>query len=128
MSTALELGPEGWVEYLDSARKPTKSAGLSPVEKQERLLLISKAKKAAKAIKEKFGAQRVVLFGSLAHEAWYSPQTDVDLAVEGVAADDYWAAWRLAEDIVGDRTVDLVDLETSSVSLRHAIDRHGIEI
>jgi predicted nucleotidyltransferase len=69
-----------------------------------------------------------VLFGSLAHEAWFAPDSDVDLAVEGLASDDYWRAWRLAEEIIGDRLVDLIEIETAGESLRRAIERYGIEL
>jgi predicted nucleotidyltransferase len=69
-----------------------------------------------------------VLFGSLAHEAWFAPDSDVDLAVEGLASDDYWRARGLAEEIIGDRLVDLIEIETAGESLRRAIERYGIEL
>ena len=52
----------------------------------------------------------------------------MDLAVEGLAADAYWEAWRLAEEIVGDRPVDLIEIETASPSLREGIERYGMEL
>jgi len=38
-------------------------------------------------LKSRFGARRVVLFGSLAHAAWFAPHSDVDLAVEGLVGE-----------------------------------------
>jgi predicted nucleotidyltransferase len=70
----------------------------------------------------------VVLFGSLAHMAWFMPDSDVDLAVEGLAGDDYWEAWRQVEEIIGDRPVDLSEIEMVGESLRRAIQRHGVEL
>jgi predicted nucleotidyltransferase len=69
-----------------------------------------------------------VLFGSLAHEAWFAPDSDVDLAVEGLRVEDYWRAWRLVEDIIADRPVDLIDIGAVGDSLRRAIQRYGVEV
>jgi len=56
------------------------------------------------------------------------PDSDVDLAVEGLIGEDYWRAWRLAEEIIGDRPVDLIEMETAGESLRRAIQRYGVEL
>jgi predicted nucleotidyltransferase len=82
----------------------------------------------ASVLKARFGAKRVVLIGSFAHAAWYAKDSDVDLATEGLADDDYWKAWRVAEEIMGDRPVDLIEVETAGESLRRAIERHGLEL
>jgi predicted nucleotidyltransferase len=79
-------------------------------------------------LKTRFGARRVILFGSLAHAAWFMPDSDVDLVVEGLAGDDYWRAWGLIEEIVADRPVDLIEIETAGESLRRAIQRYGVEL
>jgi hypothetical protein len=34
----------------------------------------------------------------------------------------------LAEEYIGDRYVDIVDIETATESLKRAIDRYGIEL
>jgi len=77
-------------------------------------------------LKTRFGARRVVLFGSLAHAAWFMPDSDVDLAVEGLTGDTYWQAWRLVEEIIHDLSVDLIEIETAGESLRLAIQRYGM--
>lgn len=128
MSTALELGREGWKPYLEAARRRPDPPELTPTEQQEREQLLVHIREAAAALKTRFGARRVVLFGSLTHEAWYTSDSDVDLAVEGLSAQDYWEAWRLLEEIIGDRPVDLVDIETAGESLRQAIERRGIDL
>jgi predicted nucleotidyltransferase len=74
-----------------------------------------------------FGARRIVLFGSLAHSAWFVPDSDVDLAVEGLKG-DFWQAWRQVEEIVGDRQVDFIEIENASNSLQRAIRRYGVEL
>jgi hypothetical protein len=49
----------------------------------------------------------------------------VDLAVEGLAGDDYWRAWRMVEEVIGDRLVDLIEIETAGEPLCRAIERLG---
>jgi len=128
MPTALELGREGWKPYLEAAQRRPTPPELPPAEQREREQLLSRIREAAAVLKTRFGARRVVLFGSLAHAAWFTPDSDVDLAVEGLTAQDYWQAWRLVEEMIGDRSVDLVDVETAGESLRQVIERHGVEL
>ena len=72
--------------------------------------------------------QRVVLFDSLAHRDWFVSDSDVDIAVAGLASGDFWDAWRAAEEIIADRQVDLIEIEEASEGLRRAIARHGLEL
>ena len=53
--------------------------------------------------------------------------TSVDLAVEGLKG-DFWQAWRQVEEIIGDRQVDLIEIENASNSLQRAIRRYGVEL
>jgi len=128
MATALELSREGWKGYIEAARHRSKPSDLSPAEQKTREELLGKAREAASLLKTRFGAKRVVLFGSLAHQAWFSPESDLDLAVEGLQGSDYWDAWRAVEDIVEDRSIDLVEIETARPSLLQALQRHGVEL
>ncbi len=127
MPTALELGPEGWKPFLDGLRRKVQSE-LSPAAEGARAELIARAREAARALKREHGARRVVLFGSLAHLAWFDPRTDVDPAVEGLQPGAYWHAWRAVERFFPDRRLDLIEYETASDSLRAAIDRNGMEL
>ena len=82
----------------------------------------------AAELKNRFEIKRVILFGSLANTDWFTPDSDVDLAVEGLNSDFYWQAWRLVEDIIDTRPVDFIELETAKDSLQQAILRYGIEL
>lgn len=128
MPTALELTREGWKSYLEAVRHRSVLPEPTPAERRERERLLARIREAATALKTRFGVRRVVLFGSLAHEAWFVPDSDVDLAVEGLAGDDYWEAWRLVEEVIGDRLVDLIEIEMAGESLRRAIERYGVEL
>jgi len=128
MPTALELGREGWKSYPEAVRRRPAPPSIGPAESQEHEQLLERAQRAAALLKAQFGARRVVLFGSLAHAAWFAPDSDIDLAVEGLAEEDYWRAWREVEEIIGDRSVDFIEIEAVSDSLRQAIRRYGIEL
>ena len=128
MPTALELTPRGWKRYIEAARRRPRPATPLSEDRQERERLMSRIRKAAAVLKNRFGVRQVILFGSLAHDAWFMPDSDVDIAVEGLASEDYWEAWRVVEEIIGERPVDLIEIETARETLRRAIKRYGISL
>ena len=128
MPTALELSREEWQPYIEAARKRLVSPNLSLAEQEQREQLLTRVREAARQLKFQFNVQRVILFGSLAGTDWFVPDSDVDLAVEGLTADNFWHAWQIVEDVIGDRPVDLVEIETASDALRDAIQKHGMEL
>ena len=81
---------------------------------------------AAALLRRRFAVRRVILFGSLADGDWFSADSDIDVAVEGLAPGDYWEAWRLLESVIGERPVDLVEIESAGESLRRMIERTGM--
>lgn len=127
MPTALELGPEGWKRFVEAARRRA-PAGPSAEEESDRAGLVARAQEAAKALKKEYGALRVVLFGSLAHRAWFHASSDIDLAVEGLAPGARWGAWRRVEEFFPGRKVDVVEYKVASDSLRRAIEDEGLEL
>ena len=127
MPTALELTPEELRRYRETLPRTPSEPDLTAAEQLEREALLHRVAEAATLLKTQFGARRIVLFGSLAHNAWFVPDSDVDLAVEGLKG-DFWQAWRQVEEIVGDRQVDLIEIEIASNSLQRAIRRYGVEL
>ena len=128
MATALELTREGWAPYIAALSRRPAPPELSPEEQRDRKQLLARVRQAAAMLKSRFSARRVVLFGSLAHASWFVRDSDVDLAIEGLASEYYWQAWRLVEEILGDRPVDLIEIETAGESLKRAIERYGVEL
>lgn len=127
--TALELTREGWQRYIEAHRRRSRFLDkLTDSERRTRERLLDRAREAAFLLKERFGVRRVILFGSLANEEWFRADSDVDVAVEGLAPEDYWDAWRLVEDIIQERPVDFVEIERAGESLRKVIERYGIEL
>jgi predicted nucleotidyltransferase len=127
MPTALELTPDKLKQYRDALRRQPTPPPVTAAEHAQREALLKRAVEAATLLKSKFGARRVILFGSLAHQAWFVPNSDIDLAVEGLTG-NYWQAWRSIEEIISEREVDLIELEYSTNALRQAIQRHGVEL
>ena len=128
MATALELTRKGWAPYIESMSIRPDPPELTPEENEEQRQLLARVRQAAAMLKKRFATQRVVLFGSLAHASWFVRDSDVDLAVEGLDNEDYWHAWRLVEEIIGDRPVDFIEIETAGESLKRAIERYGVEL
>ncbi len=107
-----------------------RDAGLSSEESdKDKDKLLANVYKVAKVLHQKYGAVRVVLFGSLAYGArWWNNSSDIDLAVEGLAGKNYWHAWKAAEEMLPGRTVDLVGFDMATDSLKMVIDRYGVEL
>ena len=122
MPTALELRPEEREKYRETARRRALEPRMTDEDEQERQRLLQALSAVADVLRSKYGIKRVVVFGSLAHGAWFSAQSDVDLALEG-AGRNYWTAWDEVETAVRGRSVDVVELETASASLCDAIER-----
>jgi predicted nucleotidyltransferase len=73
-------------------------------------------------------AQRVVLFGSLVHEASFTPWSDIDLAAWGIPADRIYAAVAVITGLSPDFKIDLIDPDICRPGLRTAIERDGVEL
>lgn len=84
--------------------------------------LVDRVPAAARLLRDRYGARRVVLFGSLARGT-PNLSSDVDLAVEGIPPERYFTA---LSDLMGlfECPVDLVEVETASDSL---LTRLGVE-
>jgi predicted nucleotidyltransferase len=78
---------------------------------------------AAAMLRERYGAQEIVLFGSLA-TGTANAESDVDLAARGVRSDDYFAALADLMAVFGG-PVDLVRLELAPPSLMDRIAAEG---
>lgn len=128
MPTALELTREQWQSYIEAARFRAPPPKMTLAQQNEREQLLNRVRQAADELKTRFKAKRVILFGSLTDPNWFTSNSDVDLAVEGLSTDVYWQAWRLTEEIIKTRPVDFVDLESAKASLRQTISQYGIQL
>ncbi|MCB0112715.1 MAG: hypothetical protein R2873_20665 [Caldilineaceae bacterium] len=127
MPTILEMTREELMPYVVALRKQ-KPVELTPEQIAQREDLIQRARQAAEMLRQKYNVRRVVLFGSLVHEAWFHEKTDVDMAVEGREGFDYFAAWGDVEKFFPDRKLDFIDWDMATDSLRKTINRKELEL
>ncbi len=126
--TALDLTPEEWKTYhpadVITQRKWDVDAQLDARwESAQRL-----AHTAAELLRDDFGATKVLLFGSLLQRSWFTPWTDIDLAVWGIPKERFFAAVAAVTALSTEFKIDLVDPEMYRPSLLDAITQGGIEI
>jgi predicted nucleotidyltransferase len=86
------------------------------------------ARRAAEQLRNEFGASRVVVFGSLAHEDWFTLWSDIDLAAWGIAPSQFYRAVAAVTGISSVINIDLVDPESCQPKLREVIEREGVEL
>jgi|LSQX01.3.fsa_nt_gb predicted nucleotidyltransferase len=128
MPTALELKRKDWQRYKGLVSRSHELQTVTTDDKHERDKLLSCVRELAGILKRRFGVQKVVLFGSLASRQFFTADSDIDLGIEGVNLKEYWDVWKFAEEFIGDRRVDIIDLETAPESLKSVIKQFGVEL
>lgn len=90
----------------------------------------SAARQCAALLRERFGAARVDVFGSLVVEdgRWFGVRSDIDLAAWGVRDADYFTAVGQLQGVGGEFEVDLVAMERCPTHLRATIEEHGVTL
>jgi predicted nucleotidyltransferase len=120
--TALDLTTEELILYRPGRVSDT----LQTSEKWEQAWEVARA--VAHLLRERFGARQVIAFGSIVHRAWFTPWSDIDIAVWGIPAHQFYQAVAVVTGISPDFKVDVVDVEDCSISLRRIIESEGIEL
>jgi hypothetical protein len=120
--TALEMDPAEWRQYRPF-RAGKAASPLSTQAEEARGV----ASALARELRNRFGAERVVLFGSLARGE-FSGRSDIDLAVWGISPGEFYRAVAFASGCNKVWAVDLVDAEDCSESLKRNIAQEGVEL
>jgi predicted nucleotidyltransferase len=84
------------------------------------------ARKVAELLKEQFGAQRVVAFGSIIQKDLYHLNSDLDIAVWGIEEKKYFRAVAKLLELDPSQRVDLVRIEDARGSLGSVIEQEGV--
>lgn len=125
--TAAQVTDEEMAVYRAGARRREEQERRQQAQRaHQRAWML--AQRAAVLLKERFGARRVVLFGSLARRDLFHHRSDIDLAVEGIRSQDFWQAWSALDTLGSEFEIDLVDIETASPTLRLEIEREGMRL
>ncbi len=120
--TALALTAEEWRTYRPGVEKDEEQVA----ERWKRAWEVACA--AATLLREKFGATRVVAFGSLVHRAWFTPWSDIDLAAWGIPPDAFYRAVALVTGLSPEFEINLVAPEDCRPVLHQVIEREGIDL
>ena len=105
--------------YRATAQSRSEAEHQELAQRRERARQV--ARRAAALLKERFGATRVVVFGSVVHGYWFSRTSDIDLAAWGLQPDDYFVAVARLQDLSPEFSLDLVPAERCKPALHDAI-------
>jgi predicted nucleotidyltransferase len=113
-------------QYIEWLRRSATQA--RPVAEERLAHAWQIARQAAQLLRERYGVPRVWVFGSLLHPGRFHTGSDVDLAVEGLAVEDYWDA--LADVLFLDDkiTIDLIDPDTCPSDIWADVEREGVAL
>ncbi|MBI1930405.1 nucleotidyltransferase domain-containing protein [Candidatus Poribacteria bacterium] len=111
---------EGYEKYIKAWQRRVRERKIAEKETAEKAY--KHAIECAKLLVEKFGAQKVYLFGSLV-DGRFHLRSDIDLAVEGLEPRLYFKALSKVYDLSGGFEVDLVPLE--DCKFRETVLREG---
>lgn len=93
-----------------------------------RAAAMDKARKVAAMLKEKYGAKKVVLFGSIVKSDYLHERGDIDLVVYGIKPEDFLMAGADAWKISGRFDVDIIPAEKADEYLLHRALEEEIEL
>jgi predicted nucleotidyltransferase len=89
---------------------------------------MDKAKKIAAMLKEKYGANKVILFGSIVKSDYLHEKSDIDLLVYGIKPEDFLRAGVDAWKISVCFDVDIIPAEKAEKTIVEIAEREGIEL
>jgi predicted nucleotidyltransferase len=95
-------------------------------QEARRALAWELARQAAALLKHDYGAERVVVFGSLTHPGRFTLQSDVDIAAWGLTSANWLQAGAAVRELSDEIDINLVDVGACSPELSSAIERDGI--
>ena len=120
--TALELSLEEWKQFSLPQRSTTPEVKARWEQAWE---LIPKL---AKLLREEYGAEKVQVFGSATKLEYFSMTSDIDLAVWGMPASQYFLAATAADEFDATFRVDVVDVKFCRPGLLKVIEEEGIDV
>jgi predicted nucleotidyltransferase len=126
--TALDLSTQEWQAYRPGRLTGPQPASQASTADRRRRQAWRVARHAAQLLRERYGASKVVLFGSLAHDAWFTSWSDIDLAAWGISPECFYSAVATVTGLSSTFKIDLVDGDACRSSLRMTVEREGIEL
>jgi uncharacterized protein len=123
--TVSSLSPKDLASYRRSLKKRLHSSKTDGV-RFERAKKI--AQRATSILKERFGVNRVVLFGSVVEPKRFHANSDIDLAVWDLSGREYFQAVGVLQSLDPDFKIDLISFHEALPALQEVILRDGKEL
>lgn len=121
-----KISPETMAAYRRTAR--LRAAADTKRRRQRHEHGLKVARQAATLLRQRFHVKNVVVFGSLLRPEHFGERSDVDLAVQGLAEQDFLSAVAAVTSLDPEIIIDLVAIEQASPSLRQHLEQEGREI
>jgi predicted nucleotidyltransferase len=107
--------------YLETARRRARAAEARWAERRQQAW--EAVRRAAVFIKASYPNARVRVFGSVLYPDSFGPQSNIDLAVEGVGWPEYLRLWSALDRLEPAFEIDLIDVEIVSSRLAVLLER-----
>lgn len=120
----LNISPEKMAEYR-AGYKERQELARKKLDKRFELAWET-ARQGADLLRKRFGVNKVAVFGSLVNRSRFHIRSDIDLAVWGIAEEDYLRALGCLLDLTTEFSIDLVRVEETREYLQKVIDAQGI--
>jgi len=122
----LSITPEQMAGYREGYRRRKAQRAQILTARHARAWQVARA--GAALLKERFGAARVTVFGSVLRPERFSERSDVDLAVWGLDERLYLKAVSALLDLDPGISVDLVEAEFARPALLAVIEEEGVAL
>ncbi len=86
------------------------------------------ARAASHILKDRFGASRVVLFGSLSRSSGFTERSDIDLAAWGIPPEKFYRAVAEVTGFSQEFEINLTDVDTCPPNLLITVKKEGTEL
>lgn len=117
------LKPQQLVRYQETLQQRQTSAIQRLAQRRQRSWVL--AEQASRLLKEAYGVEQVMVFGSLVHQHWFTMTSDIDLAVWGLNHEDYFTAVAKLQDLDPEFEIDLIRMESCREALKEIIPQEG---
>lgn len=122
----LDIPPEKIEVFRQTAQRRREREKEDIARRKERAW--AAARHAATLLKDQFQATRVVVFGSLVHDGFFTRWSDVDIAAWGIDPEDTFRAIGAVMDMEAPLDVNLVDVNTCRPSILERIKEEGVDL
>jgi len=119
----MDASPVDLSAYVMHARRQSSLRRASAAVRFERAWEV--ARQVAAYLYAHYEPSRLVVFGSLVHPESFGPESDIDMAVDGIGWPDYLRAWNEVESLAPGFRVDLIDIGIVSDRMRLRIEQEG---